>query len=667
MRKRTSFIILFLALSAMNPVFAGETFDNQNIPVVEETQAAPAEQADEAKPQKKKFFSILEKNKDEKTSEEANAADETQKKDVTAEKPDNAGPVTNVLVDSDTIEYFPERHEFEALGHAKVFFPEENSTLTADKIIFNHDTNYIKAYDNVVIDRENEKIFGDYVHIDLNDENAVITNPVMAHMNIQIKAKHGNINDAKVEAMEGTANFQDSQMFHLVSRSVFGFEKPPLETELDKTYFVKEKYNNEWNLKSKVIIIDSYKDRDIVTLEKSDVFLKDLKVGSTGKIKIYTNKEQQYVETSIAEFGSLRNLGAFISPAYVFQLPGSSTFKVGPMLNYDDSELGFGGLGRFQSGTNRTDIGYSTARGKVVVRGRQKFTDKLWLQYGMNSYMDEWFMGGRMPEYGGQLVYSSPYYNEDLKLRFENRFTGGFFKEWGESNFSTTRFRWQTNTAKEIYNYRNSDNKFAATFGLNIQSTTSLYGTGDTYAMVRTGPYLRTQYRAWQQYLGYFIGGEAGDSPFWFDKFYYGKSSVMLGESLKINKYLSLMYSAVIALSDTPNDKMLQENRFYLVIGPDDFKVLLGYDAYRKNTTFGINMAVGTENSEVEFKKLILNEPENLGKSTGKKKTKNVADKKDQSKNEDPMNRSVKDYDGYQPGFGALNNLIQPGIRPMGY
>ena len=95
----------------------------------------------------------------------------------------------------------------------------------------------------------------------------------------------------------------------------------------------------------------------------------------------------------------------------------------------------------------------------------------------------------------------------------------------------------------------------------------------------------------------------------------------------------------------------------------DDFKVLLGYDLFRHNTTFGINMAVGTDNSTVEFQKLILNDPENFGKSKKKEKEKPVEEKKES----DPMNRSVKDYDDYNPGYGILNNLIQPGIRPSGY
>ena len=168
----------------------------------------------------------------------------------------------------------------------------------------------------------------------------------MEHMNIQIRAKSGNINKAKVEAMEGTARFTDSQTFKLAVRSPYSFNNPMLEDGFETSYFIKEKFNNEWNLKSKVIIIDSYKDRDVVTLEKSDVFLKDLKIGSTGKIKIYTDKEQDYIETNMIEFGGRRNLGAFIAPSYVFQLPFSSTLKVGPMVNYDDSEIGFGGFAR---------------------------------------------------------------------------------------------------------------------------------------------------------------------------------------------------------------------------------------------------------------------------------------------------------------------------------
>ena len=162
----------------------------------------------------------------------------------TAEEPE-PNP-TDVMVDSDTIEYFPERHEFEAVGHAKVIFPSEKSTLMADKIIFNHDTNYIKGYDNVVMIREGQKVFGDYVQIDLNEENALITKPVMHRMNIKIQAKDATVYDAKTEAMEGSAKFEgEGGMYKFTSRSIFGFNNPILPDAIDKEYLIKEKFEKK--------------------------------------------------------------------------------------------------------------------------------------------------------------------------------------------------------------------------------------------------------------------------------------------------------------------------------------------------------------------------------------------------------------------------------------
>ena len=120
---------------------------------------------------------------------------------------------------------------------------------------------------------------------------------------------------------------------------------------------------------------------------------------------------------------------------------------------------------------------------------------------------------------------------------------------------------------------------------------------------------------------------------------------------------------------------MLQENRFYVAVGPDDFKVLLGYDAYRQSTVFGIDMALGADNSEAEFKRMVLNEPEKVGKSNKKKKNKPVRVKRRPvettpvDRPENPMDRSVRDYNDYNPGFNMFNNaIIQPSmIRPSGY
>ena len=88
----------------------------------------------------------------------------------------------------------------------------------------------------------------------------------------------------------------------------------------------------------------------------------------------------------------------------------------------------------------------------------------------------------------------------------------------------------------------------------------------------------------------------------------------------------------------------------------------------------GVIMNVGAENSDVEFKRLILNDPQAIGKHKKSEKERMAAQKKKaeeekKKKESDPMNRSVKDYRDYNPGFNMMPGgaLLQPSlIRPPG-
>src|SRR5574344_2102905 len=330
--------------------FAAETLDvpqdtsaDTSVETVEQTTPLEDKTSETTqKPTKTKHFFT----KAEKTKKVEKKTDETAKEEI-----------TDAIVDSETLEYYPERHEFEAIGNAKVAFPQEKSVLNADKIVFNHDTNIVKGFRHVVLVKEGQKVFGEYIQVDLNDENALLTHPVMNHMSIKIKAKTGNIYDAKTEAMDGKVTFNDKTMYKFNSRPLFHFDYP--------------------------------------TLKDADFYLQNTKIASAGDIKLYTDKEQQYIETNLIEVGGIRNIGTFISPGYVFKTPNSSTLKLGPALTYD-SKIGVGAMGRFLTDKNRTDFGYSTSRSKIVVRGEQEFNDDLRLQYGINSYLDDGFLGGRL-------------------------------------------------------------------------------------------------------------------------------------------------------------------------------------------------------------------------------------------------------------------------------
>ena len=633
--------------------------------MAEEEEATAQEMIDAAeKKQNKKFFTRAQR--EEKTEKE-----EIKNQDSIAQE-----QTTDVIVDSETIEYFPERHEFEAIGNAKVSFPSENSVLSADKIVFNHDTNHVKGYGNIVLTKDGQKILGEYIQVDLNENNAMMTKPVLEHLAIKIRAKQGIVSETQTEALDGVVTFNDKTSYKFMSRPVHGFNNPMMDDAIPKHLYFKEKYDNRWRLKAKTIVIDSYKDRDIATFKNADFYIQNTKIGSAGNIKLYTDKEQQYIETNMLGIGSMRNFGAYISPGYVFQTPGASTLKLGPALTYSDG-LGVGAMGRFFSANNHTAFGWSSSKSKFVVKGEHDLTENLSLQYGLNSYLNNFFLGSRMPKYGAQLVHQKSYDIKDLDVNFVNRYTFGYYMDNRVNNdFSTTKFSWQTQSTKSLFKYKNEDSKFAMDAGIRVQTHAALYGTGDTMGIARVGPYVRTQYKSWQQYLGYFLGGQAGDSPMYFDRNFYGKSNVVLGESLRLSKYLTLMYSATIVLSDDvpANGSMLQENRFYALIGPDDLKFMIGYDAYRHTAAMGFAMNVGAENSDVEFRRLVLNDPEMIGKKKKSdkewfisQKRKEAEDKKNKELN--PMDRSVKDYDDYNPAFNMMPGgaMLQPSlIRPPG-
>ena len=59
--------------------------------------------------------------------------------------------------------------------------------MTADRFVYNHDINYVKAYGNIVLTRDNQKIYGDFIQIDLNENNAMISRPILENVSVKIR------------------------------------------------------------------------------------------------------------------------------------------------------------------------------------------------------------------------------------------------------------------------------------------------------------------------------------------------------------------------------------------------------------------------------------------------------------------------------------------------
>ncbi len=255
---------------------------------------------------------------------------------------------------------------------------------------------------------------------------------------------------------------------------------------------------------------------------------------------------------------------------------------------------------------------------KRILQGEFHINDDWRIQYGMNGYLDEGFLGKRISGKLAEVIYEKNYNVSDLGIRFRNRLSAGIAEDF-RRDFSTSRVRWLGQAQKPIWYYGDDINNRYAVFEMSTQGGATVYGTGDVFALLRFGPRLRTETDRWIQTLGYYYTATHGQSAFRFDRYRYGTNNFYLSEGLKVNKYLSLMWSGSFALNrDAWDNKLMQENRFFVMVGPEDVKFTLGYDTIRERTLFNCFFILGTKNADLEFKKLYIKNPDKLGKEEGK-------------------------------------------------
>ncbi len=549
----------------------------------------------------------------------------------------------DMTLSADFMEYFPDRFEVEAVGNAKVEFKTQNTILTANKITFNYDKNILKANENVVIINSDSITEGDFVKIDLRKPNGWVENPITTMEDIKLSAKEAFLYSDKIEEYDGVAKILKDDVLSFGARSFASYvdQGRIFKTNTSK---LSDDGKGVYKLKANTILIDSKDDHEVVTVKNADLYLKNFKLATVPSIKIVTNKEHASVETNLPEFGSQSMLGTHIGPAVVLNVPGGSTLKLAPILTYKDDKLGVGGIARFRNQYNMTEVAYGTSEDELVIRGRHKLAPGLLLNYSRYTNQNEWFLGYRMPKYSAQLSYSKSNYVKDLKLNFSQLYSAGVFvdrKRNVDFGDAEGRFRWMTQTSKPLFQYLNEEGNLGLRLGLVAQTSATVYTTGDTAGLVRFGPALSTKVGPWTQAVMYYITGSAGESPFSFDRYRYGRSNVVLIESLKVCKYLSLGYLASLSMnSDYKNDDLFQENRIVVSIGPEYAKFTVGYDSRRKNTMFVFSMLVGTKDSDIAFKKSVLKNPEKFG---NKKDTKNKTKKKSYKKYLKEKNTESKD------------------------
>ena len=539
----------------------------------------------------------------------------------------------DVQLDADKIDFDEKTMDIIATGNPILYFPPQKTTIKADKMVYNNGSNQLKAYGKVEVNKDGNCICGDFIQINMNEENAFMDNIKTNASFMTLYSRKADMDDSKITLYDGKMISENSYILNLKTKMIGGDHFGAMIIDEDeKSEIFDSTGETAVNIKAKEVIINAKKDHDIITIKKAKVNYGDAHIFKIPSLTLHTNKNHNFFEGNYPELGSRSRIGFFAGPGFVFDTPlqGGSTIKLIPFLN-SKNKFGFGGFLKYRSGTNYTEFGYGSSADVFVLRGRQELDDKLHIQYGSNSYMDEWFLGRRMPKYGVELVYQDgttipATLGEGRDLKFRHRggigyMQNGEYQRNGEhmqtSHMGTMRARYMGELNQTLFNYEDKENRKSLRLGLLMQGSAAVYGTGDTQFVGRIGPMLHTQYKNWMQDVGYFATGFQDNTPMpVYDCYRYGKGSVYIKEALRLSKYLMIAWSGTMTVThDSPNGKTFQENAFIISLGPDDFKLQFGYDWVRKHTYFAFVIAMDTIGSSLEYEKMTIKNPDKLSQT----------------------------------------------------
>ena len=236
----------------------------------------------------------------------------------------------SIVLDCNKVDYDTNNYLVKAIGDVSVEFVKQKIVVKSDVITFDRLNNTIKAEGNVRIIKSGRVITGDYIFVDMNEENALIENPISKTADLEIKSKKGYVYGDKIVQEHGTIEIRDSYPIDFQS----GNRGPRMSTMMfPKNETLTEDMNNGLvTFQTREIKIKQDGEHEIVSLKKPRLYKGGKMIFKTPSVKIYTNKNHDYGETNHWEIGSIRGLGLFAGPGLVAELPKGSVFKFIPMV-----------------------------------------------------------------------------------------------------------------------------------------------------------------------------------------------------------------------------------------------------------------------------------------------------------------------------------------------
>lgn len=521
---------------------------------------------------------------------------------------------------SETVDFYPETSQYVAKGNARVIVPEERLQMDANEIIIDQRNHELIGIGNVKIVKSGQEYFGDYIRINTKKESSFFSNPILFYSEITIDAKSAVVHANETIAKEGVAAIEKNANM-LISTTRFGQMIPGKLFDKDKVF---EEGKHDYKIVAKKLIVKREDQTNKITIKNATIYRGKHKIAYSPNFTLATDKDVNYLETTVPEIGSEKRIGRYVAPAWVFGLPNASTLKAGPLLAYKHSDVGLGAFARLNTPKSKTEFMYSSVTDNMLIDTKYDLADNWRINFTHNEHIDTGWMGGQLPNYGVELVHNKVVNVPQANLRWRNRFSVGLFDENEDYkrryDLTTVRYMWQAEASnrKPLLNWE----KYLM-LGYAYQHAFSLYQTGERTGVVRFGPRIYSDLGRLYLELTYFASGQYNQSPFIFDRYRYGKNNVRFRGQYYINKYLSVGYYASANIDGRDyNDDWLTENQFVASVGTEDLKLRFGYDTIRQSSVVGLDMLLGSNKALVEFDEMKVVDFDKSSKNKDKKKDK---------------------------------------------
>ena len=204
---------------------------------------------------------------------------------------------TEFQLDCDEVRTDEETGDVEAIGNPILTYVPQNITVKADKMIYNRNSNILKAFDNVVVTKDGMPIMGDYIQINMNEENMFMDNVRADSPTMTITARKAVSEEGKLILEKGHSNSEHSNKFVFASRMVGPDFTQMIIDDKDKYNWISGD-DAKMRINASEINIHATDNNDRFQVKDAEFFYKDKYIMTLPSLTAYTNKNRDYFEAN---------------------------------------------------------------------------------------------------------------------------------------------------------------------------------------------------------------------------------------------------------------------------------------------------------------------------------------------------------------------------------